>query len=65
MTYDFKKVDELIWAAVVAAGFVVIEAMANTDLSTITDWKAWAVGIGGGAIRAAFAAVIARKAAGG
>jgi hypothetical protein len=65
MTYDFKKIDEFAWAAVVAAGFVIIQALVTFDPETIVDWETWLVGIGGGAVRAAAAAVIARKAAGG
>lgn len=67
MTYTFKPI-ELFWAALTAITTVVLQALVDFDPSTITDWQAWAVGIGAGAVRAGAAALlvaIARMTSGG
>lgn len=58
MTYIFKANQEAIWFVLVAAGTVVVQALAAFDPATIVDWRAWAVGIAAAAIRASAGAAL-------
>ncbi len=60
MEYDFKRGKELAWFALTAAGSFLLVVLVDFDPDRITDWPAYAVSIGSGAIRAAAAAVLAR-----
>ena len=60
MKYNFKLLEEVAWFAVVAAGIAVLETLIRFDPQTVTDWKTWAISLGGSAIRAAAGAAIAR-----
>jgi len=60
MTYELKKAEEIGWAALIGAGIFGLEMLVRFDASTITDWKAWAVALGGGMLRAAAGAVLAK-----
>jgi hypothetical protein len=56
MRYDFKAVEEIGWAMAVGGGIFIFEILSQFEPETVTDWKTWAVSIGGGLVRAAFAA---------
>lgn len=57
MTYDFKKLQELAWVAVVSAAIVVLQIIVASE--SIGDWQTWVIGVGGAAARAAAGAVLA------
>lgn len=59
MRYEFRKLDEAIWAVGIAVAVSVFQALVTFDPETITDYKTWAVGIVAGAVRAAAGAAIA------
>ncbi len=56
MRYDFKTVEEVGWAMAVGGGIFIFEILSRFEPETITDRKTWAVSVGGGLVRAAFAA---------
>ena len=60
MKYDFDRVAELAWFALVAAGTFLLVLAVDFDPDTIVDWQAYAVAAGAGALRAAAAAILAR-----
>ena len=60
MKYDFKRVQELAWFALVAAATFLLVLARDFDPDTIVDWRAYAVAAGGGMARAAAAAILAR-----
>jgi hypothetical protein len=60
MTYDFKKAQELAWFAFVTVLTQALIILATTDLSAITDWRAWAVATGAGLARAVAAQVLTK-----
>lgn len=52
MTYDFKGAQELAWGAAVAAATYLLTVLVTFDPETITDWRAWAIALGAGTVRA-------------
>lgn len=60
MTYRFKILEELVWAGLVAVGITLLTVLVTFEPSQIGDWKTWVVGLGGGAVRAFAAAILAR-----
>lgn len=58
-TYDFKFLAELGWIVVIAVGVAVLTVLVEFDPAAITDWKAWGMGIVGGAVRAGAGAALA------
>lgn len=58
MNYNFKFWEEAAWAAAITA--LVFGLTAIVDSAGVTDWKAWAIAVGGGAGRAAAGAILAR-----
>ena len=64
MSYEVKKAQELIWFDVVAAGTVIVQVLASTDPDTVTDWKAYAIALASGTLRAAGFAVFNKIKAG-
>ena len=58
MEYTFKKAQEVLWAALVGAGLVVLQIAVTFDESTLTDWETWLVAGVGATIRGAAAAAI-------
>lgn len=60
MEYDFKIVQELIWAGIVAVGITLLTVLVTFEPSEIGDWETWAVSLGGGLVRAFAAAVLAQ-----
>lgn len=57
MTYDFKILIEMGWAALVAAAAVVGQLL--IELDTVDNWETWAIAGATAAARAALAAAIA------
>ena len=64
MTYDFEKAKEAGWFVATAAGIAVATVLVDFDPARITDWRAWAIGIAGAAVRAAAGAILAIRAKG-
>jgi hypothetical protein len=56
--YDFKAAQELFWGAVVAGCTFVLTVLVTFDPETITDWRAWAIALGAGVVRAVAGALI-------
>lgn len=63
MSYRFKLDQEAIWFVVVAAGTVVLQALAALDVDKVADWRVWGVGLCVAAIRAAAGAALSRLSA--
>ena len=59
MRYEFKALEELFWFVVVAVATVVLQALVEFDPAKIDDWRAWAIGLGAAAVRAAAGAALA------
>lgn len=58
MEYNFKKIQEVLWAAGVGAGIVFLQLAITFDESTLTDWETWVVAGGGAIVRGAAAAAL-------
>ena len=59
MDYKFVVLREAAWAAFIAVALVVLQAFVGIQPETITDWKAWAIALGGAGLRAGAAAILA------
>lgn len=57
--YNYKRAAELGWALLTAVGIVLAQAMVTLEPEKITDWRAWAIGLGGAMVRAGGAALMA------
>ena len=57
--YTWKRVEEIGWAAGVAAGVAALTVLVQWNPDTITDYRTWAVALLGGCVRAAAGAVLA------
>lgn len=53
MEYTFKKVQEVLWAASVGGGLVLLQIGVTFDASTVTDWETWVVAGAGAILRGA------------
>lgn len=58
MTYRFRPLPELYWGVVVAASLVLLQALLTLEPEQVTDWRVWAVALGGGVVRAAAGAAL-------
>lgn len=58
MSYRFKLDQEAIWFVLVAAGTVILQALATLDVDKVTDWRVWVVGLLAATIRAAAGAAL-------
>ena len=58
MTYDTKPLQELVWGGVVAGLTFTLTVLVTFDPETITDWRAWAIALGAGVVRAVAGALI-------
>ena len=58
MTYNFKLVQEVLWAAGVGAAVVALQIATTFDPDTITSWETWAIASGAAIARAAAAATL-------
>lgn len=54
--YEFKAFQEIGWAVAVGGGIFIFEVLSQFEPEVISDWETWAVSVGGGLVRAAFAA---------
>lgn len=59
MKYEWKRAEEAAWVAAVAAGIALLEVLVRFDAEAVTDYKLWAVSLGGSMIRAAAGAAMA------
>ena len=57
--YDFKRLEELAWLALVAGGTFLLEWAITFDPDTVTDWRAYAVAAAAGLLRAIAGAILA------
>jgi len=48
----------LVWGAITAVSVTVLQALVTFDPEAITDWRAWAVGIGASAVRSGAQALL-------
>lgn len=62
MNYDFKRIPEMVWVGFVAAAVFALEMLVRFDVGQIDDWKAYALALGSGMLRAAAGAIIAFRA---
>lgn len=60
MTYNFKVLQEMAWAAGVAAFLVILQTLVLFDPEEIKDWETWFVALGGAIARAVGGAIIAK-----
>lgn len=58
MKYRFKPLQELYWGVVTAFSVVVLTALFTLQPEAVTDWRAWGIALGGGAVRAAAGAAL-------
>lgn len=58
LTYRFKPLPELGWAVLTAVLLVLLPALVALDPEKITDWRTWAVALGGAVLRAAAGAAL-------
>ena len=56
--YQFKPKPELVWFIAVAVVTVAMQALVEFEPDAITDWQAWAVGIGAAMVRAGAGALL-------
>ena len=56
MRYDFKIFEEIGWAMAVGGGIFIFEVMSRFEPEAVSDWETWTVSVGGGLVRAIFAA---------
>ncbi len=60
--YDFKRLEEVAWIGVVAAGVFVLQLLAELDPEAVfQDWRAYFVAALAGVIRAFAGAILARQ----
>jgi hypothetical protein len=52
VTYRFKPWQELFWGVLVAGAVVLLLELVGIKPEAVTDWKSWAVALGGGMVRA-------------
>ena len=48
----------IVWGAVTSVAVTTLQALITFDPEAITDWRAWAVGIGASAVRSGSQAVL-------
>ena len=49
MTYRFKPLPELYWGVTIAASLVLLQALFTLDPAMISDWRTYAIALGGAA----------------
>lgn len=52
MTYKFRPWQELFWGVMVAGAVVLLLELVGLQPEAVSDWRTWAVALGGGMIRA-------------
>lgn len=63
--YWWKPKPEAVRAVVIAGLIVLLQMLATTDVTTIEDWRAWAIGLGAGVLHAVVTAALAQFGPGG
>lgn len=58
MKYRFKPWEELFWSVLVAVATVALLELAGLNPDAVPDWKAWAVALSAGMVRAGAGAAI-------
>lgn len=58
MQYDFKAFQEVLWAASVGAGVVLLQLAVAFEPSTVTDWQTWVVAGAAAVLRGAAGAAL-------
>lgn len=56
--YDFKVIQEALWAAVCTGGITVLIALVDLDLTKLADWHTYVIALLGSAIRAGAVAAL-------
>lgn len=56
--YRFKILQEIGWAALIAAAIALAEVLITFRPETITDWRTWALALLGSCVRPAAAALV-------
>lgn len=51
MKYRFKPLQELYWGLLTGVGIVLFQALLTLEPEKVSDWRAWAVGLGGALVR--------------
>lgn len=57
--YNFRLAPEAIWLIVNTVVGALLTTLISTDFNSITDWKAWAIGLAVSGFRTALGAVLA------
>ena len=60
MTYDFKVLEEIGWAVLVAVVVQAAQIVVSADLEHITDWHTWAISLLAACVRAGVAMFLAK-----
>ncbi len=60
MRYDFKMLEEVAWACVVAVAVFAVQLLVEFDAAEVEDWRAYGVAAGSGAVRVVGAVLLAR-----
>lgn len=58
MEYNFKTVQEILWATGIGAGVVLLQLAVAFEPDTITDWKTWVVAGSAAVLRGAAGAAL-------
>lgn len=58
MRYRFKPLPELYWGVTIAAALVLLQALFTLEPEKVTDWRGWAIALGGAMLRPAAGAAI-------
>lgn len=59
--YEFKRLQEYAWAGIVAALVFGLQVLVEFDPDKVTDWKAWAIALGAGMVRAVAGALLSKR----
>ena len=65
VTYNFRLAPEAVWLIVNTVIGAALTTLLATDFTSITDWKAWAIGFGIALVRTLIGAVLAAATGGG
>jgi hypothetical protein len=57
--YNFRLAPEAIWLIVNTVLGALLTTLVTTDFTSITDWKAWAIGLGVSVVRTILGALLA------
>ena len=65
ITYNFRLAPEAVWLIVNTVIGAALTTLLATDFTSITDWKAWAIGFGIALVRTLIGAILAAATGGG